>query len=105
MELPTELDARLMTLENALTACFGGFERGNDGYLTVACCGEVSYGSGLMGSDIVECTKCGRSIINVLSPHVSPLLQDGSATHFPTDEFIEAVEDRQWVVMLPKEER
>lgn len=100
-----ELDEQLMTIEDALTACFGKFEETEDGHLKVTCCGEVRYGSGLFGSDIARCTRCGRAIINVLSPHVSPLLveRDKAQTSMPSEEFVEAIGDRMWIVYPPKE--
>lgn len=101
-----ELAEQLMTVEDALNACFGNFEETENGYLKTTCCGEVKYGSGLFGPDIAKCTKCGRAIINVLSPHVSPFLveRDKAQTSMPGEKFIEAVGDRMWLVCLPKEE-
>lgn len=103
--IPRGLDEMLMTVEDALTACFGGFTTEEDGYLRTTCCGEVRYGVGLFGPDIAECTKCGRAIINVLSPHASPLLLEGSSAYFPSSELIEAIGDRLWLVCLPKGRR
>ena len=100
MNLPTELTDKLKTMEAALTECFGGYTD-TDGWLTVECCGPVTYGSGCIGSDIVRCKACGRSVINVLSPHVSPLLIRGSTTSLPSDELVEAIGERCWLVVLP----
>ena len=102
-----ELDEQLMTMEDALVACFGDFEEAEDGYLKVTCCGEVKYGSGLFGSDIAQCTKCGRAIVNILSPHVSPLLieRNRAQTSMPSEEFMEAAGDRIWMVYPPKEQQ
>lgn len=103
--IPKELSDQLMTVEDALTACFGGFEKTEDGYLKATCCGEIKYGSGLFGPDIAECTKCGRAIINVLSPHVSPVLveRNKSQTSMPSEDFVKAVGNRMWMVVIPKE--
>lgn len=90
----------LMEIREALVACFGGYQEGEDGTVTVECCGEIRYGSGIIGTDLVECLGCGKRIINVLSPHVSPYLIDWSShcTHFPSEEFVEEVGDRQWMM-------
>ena len=93
-------DIPLKTLEDALTTCFGGFK--DDGeYITVECCGEINYGSGIMGTDIVTCKGCGKEIRNVLSPHVSPLLINPTmhTTAIPTVEFFNEVGDKCWIVM------
>ena len=95
--LPEEIDRELMTLEDALTKCFGGFED-RYGSLFVKCCGDVKYGSGVMGSDSARCEKCGKGIVMVLSPHVSPLLLRSGYTHSPSDQLIEAVGDRKWML-------
>ena len=99
--IPKEIDEKLRTLEEALTECFGGFRIGESGAMFVDCCGEVTYGSGIMGSDIVQCHKCRRAAIMILSPHVSPLLINGSTTSAPTQEFMDAVGERCWMVSPP----
>jgi hypothetical protein len=100
MDIPEELNSKLLTIEDALTECFGGFNVAEDGLITVQCCGEINYGYGIMGCDIIQCKKCKRAVINILSPHVSPLLIRGSTTSIPTDEFMEAVGDRNWMVFI-----
>jgi len=102
MELPKELTDQLYTVEDALTQCFGGYRRGPDGDLFVDCCGKVTYGSGIMGPDIAECQACHRAVVNVLSPHVSPLLIRDSTVCLPSDEFIDAVGIKCWMACPPK---
>lgn len=98
----------LMTLENALVACFGSIDSGDgeaNGY-KVSCCGNVTYGSGLFGSDIAQCEKCGRRIVNVLSPHTSPFLidWDSHTTSIPADEALAALWETPWMVIMPDKE-
>ena len=98
-------ELNLMSLEDALVACFGSVASGDgedEGY-KVMCCGtdDVRYGSGIMGSDIAQCRKCGRKIVNVLSPHVSPILIKGSTTAAPPEEMIEALFETPWLVIIP----
>ncbi len=102
MILSPEMDAQLFTLEDALTQAFGGFEQRKDESFHAECCDrEVGYKTGIFGPDMAKCSKCGAKILNVLSPHVSPfLIQDGT-TGSPNEEFIEAVGDRQWMVVAP----
>lgn len=95
----------LLSLEDALIKCFGEIASGDgvdEGY-KVECCGEVRYGSGIMGTDIAKCQNCGRAIINVLSPHVSPILIKGSTTAVPPDDMIDALFDTPWLVRIPEE--
>ena len=97
----------LMSLEDALIACFGEIASGdgeNEGY-KVECCGKVTYGSGIIGSDVAQCQGCGRKIVNVLSPHTSPLLidWDRNVTGIPSEEMMAALWDTPWMVILPEE--
>ena len=104
MKIPDELNERLRTLKDALAECFGEYSTGDNGALFVECCGKVTYGSGIMGTDIAQCEKCKRAVVNILSPHVSPLLIQGSVTHAPPDDFIKAIGVRCWVVYQPEEQ-
>lgn len=103
IEIPKELDERLFKIEDALTKCFGGYRVGENDNIFVDCCGEVTYGCGIIGSDIVRCHGCGRKVINVLSPHVSPLLINGSTTSIPSQEMLDAIGERCWIVIIPGE--
>ena len=95
--LPDEITAQLRTCREALTECFGGYEE-DDQYFTVKCCGPIRYGSGIFGTDIVKCEGCGKKILMILSPHVSPLLISGSTTAIPTQELFDEVGDKCWMV-------
>ena len=87
-----------LSLRNALHAAFARVWEDGE-YLRAECCGkEPRYMSGIFGSDLVECRVCGTRVVNILSPHVSPLLLHGSSTHIPTSEFMEAVGEKCWYV-------
>lgn len=104
VNIPPEIDAKLYTLEDALTACFGGFTRRDDGHLFVECCGKVTYGSGVLGPDIARCVACCRAVVLAYSPHVSPLLIDGCTATIPSNEFVETLGERCWLVCEPTEQ-
>jgi hypothetical protein len=88
------------SLDDCIAATFDRVWTTEDGHLHAECCGqEVTYSYGIFGPDQARCKACGSAMVNVLSPHVSPVLlaPAGNYTHFPSEKFAKEMEGRNWL--------
>ena len=101
-----ELKTSCVTLREALMAQFGDVRDVGDGYMKVSCCGSednMVYGQGI-GPDRAHCKKCGREILDALSPFVSPFLRVSSgAVCVPSSKAFEEFGEKTWFVVPYKQ--
>ena len=96
--------ADCQSLDECIRATFDSVWETADGALHAKCCGaEVRYTSGILGTDGAQCETCGSRMVNVLSPHVSPVLvtrdaaPEGNSTRMPSEEFVQRMDGRVWL--------
>lgn len=62
-------DYKVMSIEEAMTALGFTWEENEDCYNNITCsCGEAVKCSGFIGTERLNCDKCGKEVLDLFSP-------------------------------------
>lgn len=88
-------DFKVMNIKECLNALGWKYTEDGDNYNDISCpCGGELEFSGFVGTEVIECQKCGKKMIDLFSP-----IQTGNATATILDpNNFEVIENRHWIV-------
>lgn len=87
---------KVMNIKECLDALGWNYMESNDRYDDISCpCGGEMEFSGFIGTEVIECKKCGKHMVDLFSP-----LQTGNSTATVLDpQKFDCSDGRHWIVI------